>query len=212
MALNIIKLVVGPVYTNCYIAFCSQTKSAAIIDPGDNAEKIIATLEGNGLTPEYIFLTHGHFDHIMALSGIKKKYPAKVIIHESDADRLTNPVKSHAPLPVKDPPSADITVTGGEDFSLGNLLFHYIHTPGHTKGSCVISCEDTLFTGDTLFSGDCGRCDLPGGDYSEMLRSLKLLYSLSGEYRVLPGHDEETTLERERRVNPNMLEGAALED
>jgi glyoxylase-like metal-dependent hydrolase (beta-lactamase superfamily II) len=89
---------------------------------------------------------------------------------------------------------------------LGNLRVEVLSTPGHTKGSVVLRCQDVLFSGDTLFAGECGRTDFPGGDYGEMMASLKRLAQLEGDYRVFPGHEQSTTLEQERKTNPYILE------
>lgn len=200
-------LVVGGIATNCYIAADEETREAAVIDPGDDAQRILELLRENALTPRYIFLTHGHFDHILAVPELKKETGAQIVIHEADAPCLTDASLSLGPyrrggqgVP------ADIRAVDGQAFSLGALTFTFMHTPGHTRGSCVIVCGDVIFSGDTLFCGECGRCDLPGGSYPAMLASLKRLSGLAGDYHVYPGHDAQTTLEAERRTNPYMRE------
>jgi glyoxylase-like metal-dependent hydrolase (beta-lactamase superfamily II) len=203
--MHIIQLTVGPIQTNCYIV--SDGETAVCIDPGWDAELILSKIRENNLELRYIFLTHGHFDHILAAAKVKNETGARVVIHAKDAGMLENSENSLAGMArvEQEQIKADIAAGDGDIFSSGKLSFKYLHTPGHTPGSSVILCEDAMFSGDTLFSTDCGRCDLPGGDYSEMQRSLRRLYELDGDYAVYPGHDESTTLDTERRVNGDML-------
>ncbi len=202
------SLVVGKISTNCYIIADSETKEAAVIDPGAGADKILNILRQEKLTLKYIIITHGHFDHILALSELKKATNACVVIHEADADCLTDRMKSGAGMfhTSHEYTEADLELKGGEELHLGTIAIKAIHTPGHTKGGCCFMVQDHLYTGDTLFEDDCGRCDLPGGDYGVMLQSLRLLAALEGDYKLYPGHDVSTTLERERKHNVNMLE------
>jgi glyoxylase-like metal-dependent hydrolase (beta-lactamase superfamily II) len=181
-------LVVGMVSTNCYIVYDTETREAAVIDPGDRAGVILEAVKGNDLTVRYIFLTHGHFDHVLALEEVRGATGAKAVAHEDEGVK------------------ADILTHDGETFLLGGTAVDVLHTPGHTPGSVCYRVKDLLFTGDTLFEDDCGRCDLPGGDYSLMLKSLRRLAELEGDYKVYPGHDVSTALSREREHNRNMRE------
>jgi len=212
--MNIETFVVGYVKTNCYIVY-DDSQNAVIIDPGDNAGKLLDFLNRNSLRLHYIFLTHGHFDHIMAVAELKEATGAKVVIAEGDADCLEKPEKSLAgKVRMKQRPvTPDALAKDGDTFDAGEMRFTYLLTPGHTKGSAVILSGSAMFSGDTLFEDDCGRCDLPGGDYQEMLRSLRRLYALAGDYNIYPGHDVKTTLSRERIYNANMREaiGSAAE-
>ena len=170
-------LIVGQIETNCYIVTDENTLECAIIDPGDESNTILDYLEEHKLKPKYIFLTHGHFDHTMAVSAVYAETHATVCMNERD---------SHAVIenaPFRFNPPADTV--------------WYSHTPG----GVTLKCEDALFTGDTLFCGSCGRTDLEGGDMSVLLRSLKRLADLPGNYEVYPGHMDSTTLDRERRGN-----------
>jgi glyoxylase-like metal-dependent hydrolase (beta-lactamase superfamily II) len=204
--LNIHTIVAGVVSTNCYIVSVPETKEAAVIDPGDSADKILSYLRENNLTARYIFLTHGHFDHLLAMEEIRKQTAAPVIIHQADTEHLRNPGLS-SPMGMRTSPSEpDIQASHGDTFPLGGQTIEVLHTPGHTPGSICLRIGRELFTGDTLFEDDCGRCDLPGGDYSLMLKSLRFLASLEGDFRVYPGHDVSTTLDREREHNLNMRE------
>lgn len=217
--LNITTLVVGAVSTNCYIVNDTETREAVIIDPGDNAKQILERVRADSLAVRTIFLTHGHFDHILALEEARRATGAKVVIHEADAaflrdKSLSGPFRGISP-PVTE---ADILTRGGEVSPLGGCVFEILHTPGHTPGSICLRVktpggekDGVLFTGDTLFEDDCGRCDLPGGDYGAMLSSLRRLAELEGDYFVYPGHDVPTTLSRERRLNRNMREATGRE-
>lgn len=219
--LNITSLTVGVVSTNCYIAVDTSTREAAIIDPGDKAEAILERIRAEGCAVRYIFLTHGHFDHILALEEVRGATGAKCVIHEADASFLREPgLSSPFGRVMVKTATADILARDGETFPLGAYAFEVLHTPGHTPGSMCLrvltpdgecgGMAGVLFTGDTLFEDDCGRCDLPGGDYGAMLASLRRLAALEGDYDVYPGHDISTTLSRERERNVNMLE--ALSD
>jgi glyoxylase-like metal-dependent hydrolase (beta-lactamase superfamily II) len=206
-AVNLIHTIsVGMVNTNCYIVSDAQTGDAAVIDPGGGADKILEYLRRESLTVRYIFLTHGHFDHILALEKLRQDTGAPSVIHKADAAYLNDPSLS-SPFGVRVTPSEpDIAASHGDTYQLGGQTVEVLHTPGHTPGSICLRIGDALFTGDTLFEDDCGRCDLPGGDYKAMLNSLRLLALLDGDYHVYPGHDVSTTLERERTHNVNMRE------
>lgn len=202
------RLVVGPVMTNCYIAWDENTNEGFIVDPGDAPHKIIPHIEN--LKIKYIFVTHGHFDHIMALCDIKEHTGAEIVVHEEDKDCLGDAYKCLLAgfmnrVSCFKPSIPDIIVHGGETFECAGKTLKIIHTPGHSRGSYCIDTGDALFTGDTLFEDDCGRCDLPGGDYDTILSSLKLLSELPGDRAVYPGHDVTTTLNRERQLNRDML-------
>ncbi|NLD86772.1 MAG: MBL fold metallo-hydrolase [Clostridiales bacterium] len=200
--MKVSRIPVGPLGTNCYVAHDGVT--GFIVDPGDDASRIIEAVKG--LNIEYIILTHGHFDHIMALSEVKSETGAKVAIHraekgsiESAGESLLGSFMSN----VSDfkPVTADILLEGGEEFSCAGETLRIIHTPGHSRGSICIDTGSVLFSGDTLFEDDCGRWDLPGGDYDTLLESLRVLANLPGDRRVCPGHDVTTTLSRERQHN-----------
>jgi len=204
--IDVHTITVGVVSTNCYIVSDPETGEAAVIDPGDGADGILAYLRRKNLSARYIFLTHGHFDHILALEGIRRETGAAAVIHEADADYLRNPSLNNSFGIRTAPAEPDILACHGSKYPLGRQTVEVLHTPGHTPGSVCLRIGNALFTGDTLFEGDCGRCDLPGGDYKAMLQSLRFLASLEGDYNVYPGHDVSTTLDRERKRNVNMRE------
>ncbi|HIR40343.1 MAG TPA: MBL fold metallo-hydrolase, partial [Candidatus Egerieicola pullicola] len=161
-------------------------------------------LQEKGWTLQKILLTHGHFDHAMAVNDLVAATGAPVYIHKEDQELITDPNKFyvfHQPFGEFHPISA-LSLEDGQDIVQDELTFHCIHTPGHTKGSCVYLCGDVMFSGDTLFAGSCGRTDFYGGSHTQILQSLHKLADLAGNYRVLPGHEEETTLDYERKTNP----------
>jgi hydroxyacylglutathione hydrolase len=200
---------VGYIDTNCYILSDNDTKEAVVIDPGYDGEKIYSEIKSMGVAVKYIILTHGHFDHIMAVSYIKEKTNAQVVISEQDAICLGSALEARVHEMLSDEfieCAPNILIKDNEKLQVGNMTLEVISTPGHTKGSICIKCGEELFTGDTLFYENCGRCDLPGGDYSMMLSSLKKLYDLDGDYRVYTGHGCSTSLSHERQHNPYMKE------
>lgn len=201
---------VGPFAANCYILW-DVLKTCVVVDPGDEPEKIIASLEAEGLEPSYIFLTHGHFDHIGAANALKEKYGCKICISELDAPMLENPKKPGG-IPM-DPIVPDVLFKPYDRIQIGNMRFEVLPTPGHTKGSVTYKVEDYLITGDTLFFGDIGRTDMPGGSMEDMKQSLRLYKEQRGEdngdaldFSVLPGHGDPTTLMYEIHTNPYMME------
>lgn len=200
---------VGVIGTNCYIAADDQGK-CAVIDPGAQPEKLAAFLKEHDYVPEVILLTHGHFDHIGAVKALAAEFSAQIVIGERDAEQLADPAKSMAGPHglskndyVMEP---DKTVKEGEEITVGDMCFSVLDTPGHTRGGVTYRCEDFLFTGDTLFAGSVGRTDLYGGDYGVLMSSVRKLSELQGDFRVLPGHGPDTTLDIERRINPYMKE------
>ena len=185
-------LTVGPIETNCYIVTDENTLQCAVIDPGDESNTVMDYLEDNHLTAKYIFLTHGHFDHTMAVNAVQAEIGATVCIHRADVGtgdyRFT-------------PPAGAVYYGEGDTFTVGALTFEVLETPGHTPGGVTLLCDGAMFCGDTLFRDSCGRTDLPGGDMPTLMQSLKKLSSLPGDYEVYPGHMESSTLDRERRFN-----------
>ena len=204
--MKLIQLCVGVVGTNCYIVYDEKSREAAVIDPGDNAKSILHAVSEEKLKVKYVLLTHAHFDHILAAHEVLEATGAQFVCPEADIWLLNRDnmgqFRSLARTYVQDTP--DILAKEGTEVTFGDLTAHYMSTPGHTPGSSVIRIGDCLFTGDTLFRHECGRCDLKGGDFSAMLRSLKRLYELDGEYKVFPGHEGISTLSEERAYNPYM--------
>lgn len=192
---------VGPIGTNCYLLGDDAAKVCAMVDPGGDGDAVLALIRDAGLTLTAILLTHGHYDHTGAVEDLERAFPGvPVYIHRSDAEGVYPTM--FPPLP-----QAQLRYYGeGDTVAVGGLTVEVLHTPGHSKGSVVLKCGDVLFTGDTLFRGSCGRTDLPGGSYEEIMASLARLAALSGDYRVCPGHEGLSTLEAERKQNYYMRE------
>ena len=193
---------VGPIGTNCYILLDEKAKLAAVIDPGDEADRILQVLEELEVELSYILLTHGHYDHTTAVPDLHAARPeAKIYIHEADA----NGAGSHL-FPLAGQVPDLLLYDEGDELTMGDITIKVLHTPGHSRGSVTLQTADLLFCGDTLFAGSCGRTDLPGGSYDQIMVSLKRLGELKGDFYVCPGHDATSTLERERRGNPFLRE------
>ncbi len=205
--MKIDRLTVGFLSTNCYIV--SDGENAVVIDPGADAEGILQKLSDEKLRLSAIFLTHAHFDHTLAVKKIKDETGAPIYAAAGEKERLRDAeISGHTMLRRREfvPLSADEEFFDGMKLTFGEMDFEIILTPGHTEGSVCIITEDAMFSGDTLFEGTCGRCDLQGGSFPEMLKSLKRLYNIERDYDVYPGHGEKTTLSREKMYNPYMAE------
>lgn len=197
---------VGSLSTNCYI-IASDKLNAIVIDPGAEADKIMQVINENNLHLKKIILTHGHFDHIGAISALKQKTGAEVYIHQNDEKALSDSklnLSSFLSLPGVESVKADVILYDGDKITLDNIKLTVLHTPGHTKGSIVLIGDGCLYCGDTLFKGECGRTDLIGGDYGEMLSSLLKISKIEGNYITLSGHGESSNLNYERKNNQYM--------
>ena len=193
---------VGPIGTNCYLLEDEETGKAAVIDPGEEADRILAQIKSDQVKVEYILLTHGHDDHTTAGPALHAALPdAKIYIHAADANGAGSRL-----FPLSRAVKELHFYDEGDTLTLGSLTIHVMYTPGHSKGSVTLLVGDVLFTGDTLFAGSCGRTDLAGGSYEEIMSSLARLGKLEGDYHVCPGHDVTSTLERERQFNPFLRE------
>lgn len=197
---------VGPIGTNCYLLQDEESGLLAVIDPGDDWEKILHQIKKAGGEVKYILLTHGHYDHTTGVPDLVKALPGvQVYIHQADANGAGSQLFPLASQ-VKDLNYYD----EGDTLTLGSLTIEVLHTPGHSQGSVTLKVGDVLFTGDTLFFGSCGRTDLRGGSYEEIMASLKRLGELEGDFHVCPGHDRTSTLERERKYNPFLREAMGV--
>lgn len=206
--MKIRSLQVGPICTNCYLLEDEDTGLAAVIDPGDEAERISALVEKEGVEVRLILLTHGHFDHTTGVGPLRKLLgPVPVYIHKADAGGAGSRA-----FPLSGQVDDLRFYQDGDELSLGGLTVRVMETPGHSAGSVTLQVGDVLFCGDTLFAGSCGRTDLPGGSWEDMERSLRRLGRLEGDFRVLPGHGEGSTLQRERRANPYLSEAMKGQD
>ena len=197
-------LPLGNYQTNTYIVHDNSAASCVIIDPGFEATTILAKVRALGLTVDAILLTHGHFDHVGAVEEIVEATGCKLWISESDWSQFPNPVTAYF-YPIANCDFTEVNFCEeGEVIRGGGLEFHALSTPGHTHGSMCFRCGHVLFTGDTLFSGSCGRTDLPGGNSRLLQESLKRLAQMEDGLVVYPGHGESTTLAKEKLYNPYM--------
>lgn len=202
----IIKLEVlsnGMFGSNGYLVM--DNGDAALIDAGVPAASVFELLKNNKVKLKYIFLTHGHIDHICNVDEIKNETGAMVLIHRNDSECLTDGEKNlstHFSKPHQFQ-RADKELIGGEEFAIGSQNLKVIHTPGHSAGGCCFLVNDSLFSGDTLFARSIGRTDFDGGDFGELISSIKeKLFSLPEDTIVFPGHGDDTTIGIELRSNP----------
>ncbi len=206
--MTINKIVVGQLDVNCYIVHDEGSPEAVVIDPGDEFERIDDFLEEKGLIPRYIIFTHAHYDHVCAARELKDKYGASIVMHKDEKEtyRATKALCISWGFRDEDFPEPDIIVTGGDKITLGTGALDVLHTPGHTQGGICLYREGALFTGDTLFKGSAGRTDLPGGNMSSLLNSLKRLAAFPSDTKVFCGHADETTIGDELKDNPFLSE------
>ncbi|MBQ7144401.1 MAG: MBL fold metallo-hydrolase [Oscillospiraceae bacterium] len=196
----------GAYETNCYIVTDETTLRCAVIDPGAEANTILDYLEENKLKCACVLLTHGHFDHTGAVEDLCAETGAPLYMHRAD-----DGISIAGPFYRFTAPEGTNFFHEGDVIAMDRISFAVLETPGHTPGSVTLLAMETgseeraLFTGDTLFRDSCGRTDFPKSDSAAMLRSLRRLAELPGDYEVYPGHMEATTLSRERRANPFML-------
>lgn len=191
-------IVVGDLFTNCYLLGNNETKDAVLIDPGAEAEKVKSEIKNAGLKTNAIILTHGHYDHI----GAVEYFDLPVYIHKDDAFLLQDSERNlSSSLGQKKTIFPQLRLLNNADtISIGDLVADILHTPGHTPGGICIKVNGVLFSGDTLFKSGIGRTDLPGGSYEQLMNSIyKKLIVLDRDTLVLPGHGMDTILAEEIR-------------
>lgn len=195
------KIPVGPIGTNCYFVGDEATHQGCMVDPGDEGLRLIKTWREFGYTLCAVLITHGHYDHVTGLYDVARENPSvPIYVHTKDVSQTGE----CAFYQCKALPSMRY-VEEGTTIDVGDIRFTVMETPGHTPGGVVFRTKDALFTGDTLFAGSCGRVDFPGSNSHQMRKSLRRLAQLHGDYAVYPGHEQSTTLERERHSNPFLV-------
>ncbi|MGM0558392.1 MAG: MBL fold metallo-hydrolase [Myxococcota bacterium] len=200
------SLTVGPIQTNVYVVGCKQTRAGAIIDAGGNAAGLLQAARRNELEIEKILQTHAHIDHIAAIPGVRAEIDAPIYLHPAD-DQLWQMAPQQGQMfgiQVDPLPSYEHELADGDVIEIGELSAEVMLLPGHSPGSVAFyfADEDVVLSGDVLFAGSIGRVDLPGSDRNAMKKSLERISELPDATRVLSGHGPETTIGREKQVNP----------
>jgi hydroxyacylglutathione hydrolase len=202
----IVKTVpVGMTQANCYIVGCEETKLGAVIDPGAEGELILEAVEDSGLKITHVLLTHAHFDHMGAADEVAQATGAPLALHPGDLPLLKEGGGAvFFGLPSPPIPKASIRLEADQEIGVGELILRVLHTPGHTPGHVTFyePKHGAIFDGDVLFAQGIGRSDLPGGSYEDLMRSIRGLLTLPDETIVYSGHGPETTVRRERVMNP----------
>jgi hydroxyacylglutathione hydrolase len=205
---------VGPLACNCYIVGDATTRTAIVVDPGDDADELAAVIAQQQLTVTAIVATHAHFDHVLAAARLRELTGAPFLLHRDDLvllDWLQESVRIWLGQETGPPPDVDTMPAEGDALRAGSVELSVLHTPGHSPGSISLLGHGVVFSGDTLFAGSVGRTDLPGGDVDGLVRAIRSkLFPLPADLEVFPGHGPATTLDRERRSNPFVGERGGL--
>ncbi|MBI5442156.1 MAG: MBL fold metallo-hydrolase [Deltaproteobacteria bacterium] len=198
-------LVVGPIQANCYIVGDENTKEAVVIDPGGDTPVILRALAARQLKVVAVVGTHGHFDHVEGLAGMKRGTGAPILVHNGDLpiiQGMTGQALMFG-MRVEPAPPPDRFLEEGDRIPFGPYALEVLHTPGHSPGSVSLLLDKKVFVGDLLFAGSIGRTDLQGGDYDTLIASVRRkIFTLPDDTVVYPGHGPETTVAREKRTNP----------
>lgn len=194
--LNIRTMSLGAYQTNCYLVWGEGSDNCIVIDPGYEPDTVLSQVKKLGKTICAVLLTHGHFDHVGGVRQLAADTDCSVYLHQAEL--------SQPPQMTAGPLYYTNLYGEGDILKLAGLTVRVLHTPGHTPGCVCLCAEDAMFSGDTLFQGSCGRTDLPGGNWSEILRSLKRLAAIDKNYAVYPGHGPSTSLAEEKQYNPYM--------
>ncbi len=207
MSLSLMRFTVGALQENCYLVFSEETKQAVLIDPGDEAERLLGALEQQNLSLEAIWLTHAHFDHIGAVQGIRNTFDVPVLLHPNDKELYHNSYKAAAiwNIPFEQPTAETTDLTDEQILNLAGVDVKCLFTPGHAPGHIAfyIESQSLVLAGDALFQGSIGRTDLPSGNHTELIESIKTkLLVLPDDTQVYPGHGPETTIGIEKIYNP----------
>jgi glyoxylase-like metal-dependent hydrolase (beta-lactamase superfamily II) len=206
------SLMVGRLQTNCYII--ESTDDSIVVDPGDEAERILRFLRDLKTKPRLIVATHAHFDHVLAVDEVRRATNASFLIHEDDLPVLQSMqqrVQRSKGFQIVPPPNVDNFSKDGDTLKVADETIRVLHTPGHTPGSISLSGSGYVLTGDTLFNQSIGRTDLPGGDFGTLVQSIKeKLFQLDDDTLVYPGHGLETSIGDEKTANPFVGKAAKL--
>lgn len=205
--INIKQIVTGPIQENCYVIY--NEKQALIVDPGADGDLIKTTIASLDVTPVAVLITHAHYDHIGALEEIRSEYNIPVYISPIEQDWLTDPnlnlsgLTRHDDIPDVVCRPAEFEFNNYDSYTLGDMTFKVVPTPGHSPGSVSFIFDDFVVTGDALFRGSVGRSDLPMGDGARLLRGIQEeLFTLPDSFKAFPGHGPQTTIRREKETNP----------
>lgn len=183
---------------NIYVLVDEKSNDAFIVDPGGNGDLLIKNIEALGCNIKYILLTHGHFDHVEALNEVVEKFKAPIYINENEVNFMKTDKTVFG-----NPPKEYLLIKDGDVLPFGDDFIKCIHTPGHTKGGMCYLYKDVIFTGDTLFKASVGRSDFVGGDFNELINSIKTkLMILDNDIKIYPGHMESSNIGYERMRNP----------
>jgi len=222
----------GAFMKNGYVLGCERTKVAVYIDPGDEVEQLLGFIAEQGLRVSHILLTHAHVDHVSGVAEAKRRLKAPIYLHRADQELYDNAARQGAMfgIQVEQPPPVDQYYEGQTPITFGDYVVEVHHTPGHAPGGVCLAVSRSaspkpqapgmaldassrkpqaasLFVGDNLFAGSIGRTDLPGGDYDVLMKAItEVLFAFPDESIVYSGHGPETTIGRERRSNPFVLE------
>jgi hydroxyacylglutathione hydrolase len=205
--MQVVTLPIGPLQTNCYVVACPETRLAAVIDPAWSGKALFDFVADEGLQPEVLLLTHAHFDHIAGAAALARLSGAPLMAHP-DSRPLLQQAALHAQawgFDIESAPDLDGELADGQVIEVGTLRLQVIYTPGHAPGhvSFYEPTAKAVFDGDVLFNGSIGRADLPGGNYPQLLRSIRdKLLTLPDDTTVYSGHGPATTIGHERRSNP----------
>ena len=197
-------LIVGPLFSNCYIVWDDKVKQGVVIDPGDDSQVILKRLKELNISIKYILATHGHFDHVGAVASLREELNAEFLAHEGDFFFIEDGENSARRwgVNIEKPPKPDRFIEDGEKIKFGEFEFEVLHTPGHSPGGVCFLYDRMVFGGDTLFQGSIGRTDFRKGSFEDLANSIKTrLYTLPDDTVVYTGHGPVTTIGDEKRYN-----------
>ena len=205
MSIKIKQFIAGQLENNMYLVYDEDTKKTVLIDATAPVPELLDIVKNLGLDVEYILLTHGHFDHILGLTELKKALGAEAVICHDDliiSDNINEFTRFFGGMEESVPPVYEKFIKDGDVITVGNMQIKVIHTPGHTQGGVCYLLNDNLFSGDTLFMGSVGRTDLFGGNFDKLSDSVKnKLFKLDDNIKVYPGHGPKTTIGYEKKHN-----------